>query len=646
MRANGHAEPIAGERHGQVLESALLRGIVEHATAVMVVVTAAEHRIWLSNAAFRALLPRALRRVEGRRLRDVLPAALSQAAIPFLDDVFDNGRPLRLRDFAFAVGRRGQRYWDVDLKPLRASAGGVDALVAVASDVTARVRAREKAERMAREAMERVRVAEESERMLDALMACIPEGIAIVDGADLRIRRVSYHGLAMTKRPWQDVIEESPAACAADRWQLYHRDGSTLAEPGELPLARAARNGEIVANEQWMLRQHDGKLVPVLCNAGPVRDTRGRVTGSVMSWLDISSLEESRNRLFDAAKRFELAVDAGDLGMWDHDLLTGEMVWSDRCKAIFGLKPGAAMSYETFMQAVHPEDRERMAASVRRAMDPAGDGEYCIEYRILCADGSERWVEARGRAFFSGQHRRRQAVRLIGTLRDITARVQTAAEREELLQQKDMLLREVNHRVNNSLQLITSLLRLQAETQPADIRAQLDEARTRVQTIGHIHQRLTQSDRFAVVDLATYLGGLISDLSASAGQAETTKLRLTAESVEVPTEMAVSLGLIVNELVTNALKYGLGDTGSNAIEVGFKKQRGRYVLTVRDHGAGLPSGFDPAHSAGLGMRLVVSLVEKLDATLTTSSSGRGARFEIGIPIAGGSSFQIRSGPRP
>ncbi len=646
----GHFASASGDsnmvREDLLHGSGLFRRIVEQAPVLIAVVEGPEHRVTLANAAVRAVLP-AARPVCGRKIIDVLPSPIGRAAVPFLDDVFASARSLRLREFGTAVDARGtMRYWDATLTPLCGADGEVDAVMIMASDVTARVLARRKAEQMAAESVRRAREAEEARRMLDALMAYIPQGIAIADAPEMQVRRVSYYGLAMTKRPWQEVLEEIPPERIPERWQIYHLDGRTLAKPDEFPLSRAARRGEIVTSEQWLLRQHSGQLVPVLCNAGPIRDNHGRITGAIMSWLNVSSLAESRSKLLDTAKRFELAIEAGNLGMWDYNLLSGELVWSERCRAITGIKPEAEGSYALFLQAVHPEDRERTDAAVRRALDPRGSGEYVTEFRVMRPEGGERWVAARGRAFFEdvgGEHR---AVRLIGTFRDITERAEAAVEKERLLAQKDLLLREMNHRINNSLQIITSLLRLQAETQPAVLRRLLDETRSRVQTVARIHQRLYQGDRFTTVNIASYLRGLCGDLARSLGGSYDTRIRIAADQVDLPTEAALSLGLIVNELVMNAFRHAYDEPSAAAVEIRFERLQDHYRLIVSDDGRGLPPKFKVEENGNLGMRVVSSLAERLGANLRFSPPGRGASIRVTVPASAMSPTSLQQATLP
>jgi len=124
----------------------------------------------------------------------------------------------------------------------------------------------------------------------------------------------------------------------------------------------------------------------------------------------------------DADERLRLAVEAGSIGTWDFDPMTGALEWSDRCKTLFGLAPGAQPSIAIFFNSVHPDDRATVERKVAVALDPAHDGNYEAEFRIRRDDGAQHWVVCRGRALFATEDGARVATRLIGTVVDITER--------------------------------------------------------------------------------------------------------------------------------------------------------------------------------------------------------------------------------
>ncbi len=212
--------------------------------------------------------------------------------------------------------------------------------------------------------------------------------------------------------------------------------------------------------------------------------------------------------------------------------------------------------------------------------------------------------------------------RILAISRDITERVAAA-------EAKDLLMLEVHHRVKNSLQLVQGLLALQGRAATdGQAREQLLESAARVHTIGAIHDRLYQSGSALVVEVGPYLDGLVEDLQA--GLASTVQGRSIAVAVDAvtwPASDLPTLGLVLTELVTNALKYGQG-----AITVTFRQAPGEHgVLTVGDEGPGLPAGFDPRQSRGLGMRLVNGLLRGDGAGLEVDRQGGQTRFIARMP---------------
>ncbi len=223
--------------------------------------------------------------------------------------------------------------------------------------------------------------------------------------------------------------------------------------------------------------------------------------------------------------------------------------------------------------------------------------------------------------------------------RDITERKRAEAElaallaeKEALLRRQDMLIREVNHRVKNSLQLVSSLLGVQSLhlTDPA-ARLQFLEAQRRVLTVAKIHEQLyrqTQSpDRIA---FGPYLKSLCAHLvEASLQESRDIRVEVAVDQADLPTDQAVPLALIVNELLTNAIKYAFAGAPAGTVTVTFRAgPDGRCSLTVADDGVGLPPGFDPMRSTGLGMKIVTGLVGQLDGDLTADTTAPGTRFTV------------------
>ncbi len=190
---------------------------------------------------------------------------------------------------------------------------------------------------------------------------------------------------------------------------------------------------------------------------------------------------------------------------------------------------------------------------------------------------------------------------LVATL----ARHGTEQAKDQLLHEKDLLMQEVHHRVKNSLQLVQTLLHLQARTVGDDVKVELEKAARRIMTISAVHQRLYNSGSVTQTDAAAYLRELVADMqSMLSNPASERKIVVHAEPLLLPADQITPLGLITSELVTNALKHGAG-----RVLVSLLPAPQGLQVRVEDEGPGFPPEFDARQSAGLGMRLVVALAK-------------------------------------
>lgn len=196
-----------------------------------------------------------------------------------------------------------------------------------------------------------------------------------------------------------------------------------------------------------------------------------------------------------------------------------------------------------------------------------------------------------------------------------------------LAAERELLLREVNHRVGNSLQIIASLLHLQANSSSQeDVKAALTNAMGRVAAVAQVHRRLYTSHDLKSVLLNQYLDALLEDLRRSAEGNKMSRLTVTAEPIEIDPDRAVAIGIIVNELVMNAVKYAYPD-GSGPIHVDLRGQGDELMLSIADDGVGLNVKTDP-RSTGMGQRIVTAMATKLDASVERDPGHVGTRIVL------------------
>jgi PAS domain S-box-containing protein len=228
-----------------------------------------------------------------------------------------------------------------------------------------------------------------------------------------------------------------------------------------------------------------------------------------------------------------------------------------------------------------------------------------------------------------------ETVQFLSTIaRDISERKMTEEQLRGSLREKEALLREIHHRVKNNLQLINSLLALQAaRVEDPSTGALFTESQNRVRTMALVHENLYRAGNLASIPLAAHVKSLCSYLFATFGEAASRiELYTEIEDMTLELDRAIPCGLIINELVSNALKHAFPDGRSGRVWVAFHVGPGtECALAVRDDGSGLPPGLDPLHAETMGLQLVKDLTEQLGGKLTAESEG-GSTFTVRFRI--------------
>lgn len=344
-------------------------------------------------------------------------------------------------------------------------------------------------------------------------------------------------------------------------------------------------------------------------------------------------VDETGRRGFGLASlftRLDLATDLAGLGFWEWE---PEATYSaGRLHELLGLPPGRAIGFRGLLDRIHPEDRPAVTALFGRAFLPLDGLPLQAEFRAVRADGEVRRVRSLWRALRGDDGTVR---RVIGALYDVTAQ-SAALSQEELLARHDLMLKEANHRIKNSLQMVASLLALEAAVSPfPEVRRSFDEACGRILTVSRIHERLYRGERADGVGVRDYLVGLVDDLARSLGlDGRTIRVSVAvAEDHVLAPDRLVPLALMVNELVTNAVKHAFPGNrpGEVTVETGALTTQGLLPVAVADNGVGLPRGFDLTQTSSLGLRLVRALCRQLGATLGVEC-GPGTRFTLGVPL--------------
>jgi PAS domain S-box-containing protein len=358
-----------------------------------------------------------------------------------------------------------------------------------------------------------------------------------------------------------------------------------------------------------------------------VRDAEGGPAYMMGACIDVTErrrTEEERGRI---ATWLRMAMEVAQIGTWEIDPDSGMVTGSDSMNAIFGLPAdGAGRPMKEYIARIHPKDARGVEEGVAQRI--AQNEPISLEYRLVQPNGDIHWIASRG-AFVRAADGGR---RIVGALFDITDRKRIEEEREAALAQRELLLKELNHRVKNNLQMVSSLLNLQASrlSDPSS-KEHFRKAIDRVQAVGDIHARLYQGEQLGRIDFDEYLKDLCDRLRDSMLDGKSIALRVETEPLVLDVDRAIPLGLVVNELVTNSIKHAFPNGAKGNIFVQLTKGGAGEVLrlSIGDDGRGVEKK-DGNERDGLGMRLVEGLMQQVGGTMEIKNE-RGARYEISVP---------------
>jgi len=223
-------------------------------------------------------------------------------------------------------------------------------------------------------------------------------------------------------------------------------------------------------------------------------------------------------------------------------------------------------------------------------------------------------------------------IKMVSLEKEVAERKRTEEALRTALAEKEVLLREIHHRVKNNMQVISGFLQLQSQyIEDQDSVEKLEECQNRVKTMALVHEKLYQTKYLGYINAREYIESLISDLMNSYVLDTHISMNIDIENVNINLDTAIPCGLILNELITNSIKYAFRDRESGSISVGLHLSQDHFfTLDVRDDGMGLPKNLDIANASTLGLQLVAVLVRQLGGEMHVEGNS-GARFYITFP---------------
>lgn len=370
----------------------------------------------------------------------------------------------------------------------------------------------------------------------------------------------------------------------------------------------------------FLIKRADGQLRVIAARAVVQRDEAGKPLRMLGTNMDITDRRRAETKLANSEQLFRSAMEHSAIGMALVDL-DGRWLKVNRNLCELLGYPEQELYQLTFQQITHPEDLARDLALAQQLR--SGEvGFYRLEKRYVRKDGRVISALLTGSA---ARDESGEALYYIAQIQDITEQKAAESQLRESLAEKEVLLREIHHRVKNNLQIIISILRLQSHEVDDAQRAMLSDCQARIQTMALLHERLHRGGRLSAVDFGEHLRELTSMLLRSFHDSTcVVTLELAIESVSVDIDAAIPLGLLANELITNALKHAFVGRSRGTLSIELAKKDGVLRLCVADDGVGFRGDFAAEARTSLGFRLIRALAHQLRAVLQVSRTERTA----------------------
>jgi len=576
-------------------ERSLLRTVVDHLPDAVYVKDSLSRMTLANPVDVRNMGASSEAEVLGKTDFDFFPQDLAASFLADDQSVLRSGRPILNREEMIPLPD-GTRGWLLTSKvPVRDSAGQVVGLVGVGHDITEWKRA--------------------GEQLLRS------------EAALKKAQQVAHVG------SWTWHIQANRLEWSDEMFRIFGIDKNDFGGDLNEVIARAVHPEDRAAVEQANLSViQEGKPVPleyrVIWPDGTVRwvwaeagelvlDDKG--CPDILSGIvqDITERKRAEEALRESEEKYRSLVEQSLMGIAIS--LGNQVVFANPALLrILGYDDLEKFVKIPILDHVAPSSKEYIIAR----FDEVARGvpvPFEFEYNILRKDGVTRTLQATSTHFKLGDKTYTQT-----TFQDITERKSNEEKLKMALQEREVLLREIHHRVKNNIQIISSLLRLQSRSVKDETALDiLNECQGRIRSIALIHEKLYQSQDFARIDFADYIQNMVIHLiSFHSGVGGRVNFRLEAVDVKLDINQAMPCGLIVNELVTNVLKHAFpeGRKGDLIIRLGVL-DGGRYQLAVRDTGVGLAQDIDLKNAETLGFQIVGDLVKQLEGSIEIVRDG-------------------------
>ncbi|MBC8357768.1 MAG: PAS domain S-box protein [Candidatus Aminicenantes bacterium] len=392
------------------------------------------------------------------------------------------------------------------------------------------------------------------------------------------------------------------------------------------------RGKEAPSSYEFKGIKKDGSIIYVELDVVELK-VKERAIGTRLYLKDITERKQAEELLRTSEAQLSNAMQIARLGNWEYDVVSDLFTFNDHFYAIFRTTAdkvgGYTMSPARYTELfLYPDDKAVVAIEMKKAFE-AVDPYFSrqLEHRIVYADGNIGWISVR---FFIVKDDHGRTVKTYGVNQDITERKKAEEKIEKSLKEKEVLLKEIHHRVKNNMQIISSLLNIQsANIEDENMREVFNVCQSRIRSMALMHETLYKSEDLARIDFSEYIRRLTTHLMSMYREGiEPIRLNLDIVDVYLDINRAIPCGMIINELVSNSLKHAFPDGKGGEIAVKMFTDKKKIVtLIVSDTGVGFPEGLDFRETKSMGMQLVTDLTRQIKGTIKIGRD-KGTEFKI------------------
>jgi len=446
------------------------------------------------------------------------------------------------------------------------------------------------------------------------LLDNIPAGVVACDEKGILAlfnkTSTTWHGVDVMKLPPEEW---------AKHYDLYCGDGITPLPTAQIPLLRAF-NGESFQDAEMSIVVKGKPPRFVLANGTPLYNDKKEKLGAIAIMNDTTEYKKISNKLQSEKVNFQTIMDALEDGVTTIDCNYNILFHNRYLKEKFGTR---VKCYQTY------EGKEEVCENCPVKMTIADGKPHTSLRRIFALNGEELFFENTATPI---KDENGKIIACLELARDITERKRSENKIKTLLEEKEILLKEVHHRTKNHLSLLSSMLFLQIEsTKEQAVKDCLTDSQSRIHSICVLYDKLTLTDNFTEISLKAYLDKLVDELLLQIPSKCRVSVEKKLDDIVISSRMSFSLGIIINELITNIIKYAFKNKDKGKVTISTSKQDSKIVVIVQDDGVGMPENLTLNNATSLGLNLVKMMTDGINGTVRIERNN-GTRFILEFPI--------------